>query len=314
MASGTWADARASSFPSAPRVPAAGDEPVLRGEPKLGEGESRPAPSEPGWGPGFPTSRSPRRDGRGRSRACPRRGAGSASGTRAVARAESVPPSAAGAGPSARARGARSTPGPRASATSVPPASMRALPLARRRCSGKASSARNTPSRAETSSCPRPSAMPPTATSSSTARAVPVTSAGERIAASTVARPVPRRPTPAGTIASPASGAGPSVAFALPPPAQAHVPVARAGIPNASTESSVTSMRVRVQGERGAQLPERARPDLDERGGEGSGATPRAGRSLRARRQGEVAAPPQGRGQEWRRDPRGASPARGSRP
>ena len=53
-----------------------------------------------------------------------------------------------------------------------------------------------------------------------------------------------------------------------------------------------------VQVERGAQPAERPRPELDERGREGSGAAPRSGCALRARRQRELAAPLQGRGQQ----------------
>ena len=113
-----------------------------------------------------------------------------------------------------------------------------------------------------------------------------------------VARPVPRRPTAGRHHREPGERRRAErrlrAAAARPGPGRRG---ARGNAERVDFESGHVDARL-VQGERGAQLAERPRPELGERGGEGSGATPRAGRSLGARRQGELAAPLKRRGQE----------------
>ena len=216
-----------------------------------------------------------RRTGRSRSRPSPRRG--SASGTRAVARAETCRPSAANVGPSARVSRARSTSGivalgvERAGRVD---ASARARPQARLR-EGQlgAEGAGRAPRR---SSCPRPSDDVADRDVVEDRPRGPGDVPVELITASIVARPVPCRPArrrhdrEAGQRRRAERGL--RAATAGPGPAGG---AARGDAESVDGQLGHVDARV-VQGEDGAQLPERSRSDLGERGGEGAGgrATP----------------------------------------
>ena len=142
MASGSFAATRASSSPSAVSVPDPDTEPSFASR-RNGATEAAPCAQRIWTGPRLShvSVLTTRRIGSIDSTPSPRRG--SPSGTRPVARADSVPPSGTVPLHSALARSPTSTAGRNSSAESALPASTtRAVPLAWSFCSGKASSAR----------------------------------------------------------------------------------------------------------------------------------------------------------------------------